>query len=248
MFDKPAHFAYKGFQIILCALVLAACGASKDSTKSEGADTVDNVMVEYGDCSRSFDTLSKQYLPEMVRFAQFAAARKQILRYGCVDGAPLRSLRFDEIDFSAKPPQISNDQLLERYNQARALGLRKKLVALLRTPPKYPGSGQLEALELAAREPRLHTVAFWTDAISNAAEDGNIATATDAQLRQIIKRWVPRMKGGLQGATVYFLAVGRGSNSTATVRNAEKLFGGVVEGAGGHFVWREDLPDAGSLR
>lgn len=221
----------------LVALTISACGG-----EAEPRSTNQSAVV-YGDCS-GFRTVSTDYLPEMITFAEAIAQAQMTLRYACVDGAPLRTVRFEEADFAEVPEQIeANVGLVDRFNRARALGLRDKFAAMLQQQPQVSGSGQLEALELAAREPDLVALAFWTDAISNAVEDvDNLQEATEENIQTVIKRWVPRMENGLNGATVYFIGVGRDTASSAALRNAEKLFRGVVEGAGGTLVWRENLP------
>jgi hypothetical protein len=203
--------------------------------------------ILYGDCS-SFTRVADDYLGEMVTFADSIAQQQINLRYGCVDGAPLRSLHFQEVDFGEIPEAIRhNPGLVERFNRARALGLRPKFRTMLRKQTEFAGSNQLEALELAAREPNLMSVAMWTDAITNAVEDiDDIANATPQQINTVVKHWTPRMKDGLQGVTVYFLGVGRGTSSSAALRNAEQMFRGIVDGAGGRLVWREDLPKPGN--
>lgn len=155
-----------------------------------------------------------------------------------------RTSLFLEVDFGDIPEAIAdNAGLVGRFNEARALGLGPKFRAMLRTKTQEPGSNQLEALELAAREPNLITLAMWTDAITNAVEDINdLASATSSQIKSVVKHWTPRMKDGLRGVTVYFLGVGRGTSSSAALRNAEQMFRGIVDGAGGTLIWREDLP------
>lgn len=50
------------------------------------------------------------------------------------------------------------------------------------------------------------------------------------------------MKEGLQDLTVYMLGVGRGTSSSAALRNAEKLFRGVAEGADGRSAGAKTSP------
>lgn len=229
------------------AIAVAVAGCGSDNKPTMPAEAVAKSAVVYGDCS-SFKRVADDYLGEMVTFADFIAKQRINLRYGCVDGAPLRSLHFQEVDFGDIPEAIShNAGLVERFNRARALGLRPKFRAMLRKQTEFAGSNQLEALELAAREPNLVSVAMWTDAITNAVEDiDDLAKATQQQINTVVKHWTPRMKDGLHGVTVYFLGVGRGTNSSAALRNAEQMFRGIVEGAGGTLIWREDLPTLGN--
>lgn len=221
---------------------VAGCGSNNNKPKAPVESAAKSAIL-YGDCS-SFTRVADDYLGEMVTFADSVARQRINLRYGCVDGAPLRSLHFKEVDFGDIPPAMAdNAGLVGRFNEARALGLGPKFRAMLRTKTDDPGSNQLEALELAAREPNLITLAMWTDAITNAVEDiDDLATATPAQIKSVVKHWTPRMKDGLGGVTVYFLGVGRGTSSSAALRNAEQMFRGIIQGAGGTLIWREDLP------
>ena len=226
------------------AITVAVAGCGSDNKAKKPVEPVTPSAIVYGDCS-SFKRVADDYLGEMVTFADSIARQQINLRYGCVDGAPLRSLHFQEVDFGDIPEAIGhNAGLVERFNRARALGLRPKFQAMLRKQTEFAGSNQLEALELAAREPALVSVGMWTDAITNAVEDiDDLAKATPQQINTVVRQWTPRMKDGLRGVTVYFLGVGRGTSSSAALRNAEQMFRGIVEGADGTLVWREDLPE-----
>jgi len=229
------------------AITVAVAGCGSDKKAKDPVESMAPSAILYGDCS-SFTRVADDYLGEMVTFADSIAQQQINLRYGCVDGAPLRSLHFHEVDFGDIPEAIShNAGLVGRFNRARALGLRPKFGAMLRKPTEFAGSNQLEALELAAREPNLVSVAMWTDAITNAVEDiDDLAKATPQEINTVVKHWMPRMRDGLRGVTVYFLGVGRGTNSSAALRNAEQMFRGIVDGAGGKLIWREDLPKLGN--
>jgi len=231
------------------ATIAAVAGCGSDNKANMPVELAAKSAIVYGDCS-SFTEVANDYLGEMVTFAGVIAMQRINLRYGCVDGAPLRTLHFKELNFGDIPDAITaNAGLVERFNRARALGLRPKFRAMLRTEAEEPGSNQLEALELAAREPNLITLVMWTDAITNAVEDiDHLAKATPAQINAVVKHWTPRMNDGLRDVTVYFVGVGRGTSSSTALRNAEQLFRGIVEGAGGTLIWRENLPKLDGTR
>ena len=180
----------------------------------------------------------------MIAFAKSSALMARRLEYGCVDGAPLRTLHLKEIDFGQVTKEVAQDQALRpQLAEARALGLRPKFLAMIAQPEQIKGSGQLEALELAAQEPDVVRVAFWTDAIPNQIGGINLATASRPRIDATARRWARRMDDGLKGVEIFMLGVGRGVRSgSTTVRNAERLFRGVVEGAGGHLIWSASLP------
>lgn len=250
------------YVIIIAAagLVLAACGGSEnDFTGSSPTETVlttspdigqiepDSVDVAVGDCSPSYREELAAFVPAMLSVAVDAAKQEHRFLAACFDGAPLRTLVWDpQINFAERPPNIS-DEVIEKVNFARALGLRSKLEAMIQTTPqRAKGSGQLELLELLAQTNGLGRAYVFTDAIFNQIDGTDLNAATQADIDQLIERWLPRMESGLEGRMVAFVGVGRGIRSTANLRKAESVFRGIVEGAGGTFIWAPDLPQLSS--
>ena len=227
--------------VAAASFLLTACGGNGDTPSAP--DPTRPVDIVYGDCS-SFRKYSRDYVPDMLAIAQDAARHKRKLYAGCFDGAPLRTLYWKpKINFGDLPKELrGDDSLAERFNIARALGLRDQFVAMLNRRQKARGSGQLEALELAASTHGVGRVWMFTDAIVNQIDGIKLAIANGSEIQQTARRWIPRLRPGLNGVPVTFVGVGRGTSSTVTVRNAEELFRLTVRGAGGTFTWSQTLP------
>lgn len=220
--------------------LLSGCGQENTAATLPKGRT-DLVMV---DCSHSFRRQALDFVPDMLKVAEASARQRRALWAGCVDGAPLRTLRWAiRADFSELPSSVENAAgLAERVNTARALGLRPRFVHLIRhTPDRVPGSGLLEALELAAQTPEAGRVFLFTDAQTYEEGGVHLATASAGQLRATAHRWVRRLHG-LRGVEVVMIGVGREARNTTAVRNAERLFRAVVTGAGARFYWTQELP------
>ncbi len=181
----------------------------------------------------------------MVQIAQNTAQARRILWAGCFDGAPMRMLVWNpQIDFGEIPPTLSgNPGLANRFNQARALGLRRSLDAMIRTTPtRMPGSGQLEALELASLTAGVGRVYLFSDAEIHEAGAPSMNTATPAMIQQAVNVWVPRLRG-LKGVQLMVIGVGRGVHNAAAVRNAELLFRTIAKNVGvASYSWNQTLP------
>lgn len=228
---------------LICLALAAGCGGdtttAPESTALKG--NTDLVMV---DASPSFRRAALGFVSDMVTVAEASASERRVLWVGAVDGAPLRTLRWTiRVDFGELPPSVENATgLAERVNTARALGLRPRLVRLIRrTPDRVPGSGLLEALELAAQTPDVGRLFLFTDALTFEPDSVHLASARDAELRATARRWVKRLHG-LRGVEVQMIGVGREARTTVAVRNAERLFRLVVTGAGGRLRWSQELP------
>jgi hypothetical protein len=196
------------------------------------------------DCSGSFRAVSKTFIPQMITIAENSAEQHRALWAGCFDGAPVRNLVWNpQVDFGDLPPSISsNPTLVSRFNLARAIGLKPQLAHMIETTPtRTPGSGQLEALELAAQTQDVGRVFMFTDAAINEVGGLNLITANAKQIERTIKTWAPRMTG-LRGVQLMFIGVGRDVHFTASVRNAEKLFDGLAKAVGASITWTQSLP------
>ncbi|MEJ7783290.1 MAG: hypothetical protein WKF96_00715 [Solirubrobacteraceae bacterium] len=226
----------------LC-LVLAGCGGNKSSTQP-APSAARNLDLVFGDCS-SFRRYAEAFVPEMVTIAETSAAQRRTLWAGCFDGAPLRTLHWKpKIDFNDLPIELRGSaRLAARVNLARALGLKTKLEQMVRsTPTRVPGSGQLEALELAAHTEHVGRVFLFTDGVINQIDGVGLDRATLRQINQVVDRWAPRL-AGLKHVELTFVGVGRGTRSTAGLRRAEALFRQLAARVGVRsFVWQLELP------
>jgi hypothetical protein len=230
------------------ALCAAAVGCGDNSTPcssgSASCASERSLDIQFGDCS-SFRRYTKAFIPEMLTVAKSSARSRHTLWAACFDAAPMRTLRWNpKIDFGELPKEMrENDKLAERFNLARAIGLRPKFEAMVEdTPTREPGSGQLEALEVAAQTDNVARVFMWTDAAINQIEGIRLATATPQDISRTISRWAPRLKG-LAGVDLMFIGVGRGTKRTAAVRNAEVLFRGLADRVRvKSFTWTLELP------
>ena len=231
------------------AAVTTACGGSSPASgggsaahrAGAAASAAGHLDVVFGDCS-SFRRYTKVFVPEMVRVATDSARRRRAVWAACFDGAPLRTLRWaPKVDFGETPPNLSGPQV-ERLNLARALGLRPRLAAMADTPEKVGGSGQLEALEVAAQTAGVGRVWMFTDAVINEVDGISLRTATLTEIRDTIRRWTPRLRG-LAGVQLALVGVGLGTHDSQEVRNALALFRGLAAAVGTRsFSWSLELP------
>ncbi|MBA3420831.1 MAG: hypothetical protein H0U12_02880 [Thermoleophilaceae bacterium] len=244
--------------VLAVGLALTACGDTDGATGATQGPSISasasidkpaegSVDAAVGDCSDSYRGQMMAFVPEMVSIAVDAAEKKHRFLATCFDGAPLRTLAWDpRVNFGEAKPGI-NEALMEKVNNARALGLRQPLERMIETTPeRVNGSGQLELLELLSQTDGLGRAYVFTDGIVNQVDGIDLNGASTEDIQRIVRRWVPRMGDGLQNVAVGFVGVGRGSNDTAKVRKAEALFRGIVEGAGGRFTWAPDLPQLSS--
>jgi hypothetical protein len=226
--------------LVLTLAVAAGCGEAPP-TAGRGGGSVD---LLFGDCS-SFRRYTQEFVPEMLAVAVNSARVRHVLWAACFDGAPMRTLEWSaKVDFGDLPKEVRhNPRLADQYNLARALGLRRQLYAMVaNTPERAPGSGQLEALEVAAQTPGLARVFMWTDGAINEVDGVKLKTATRTQLEQTVLRWAPRLRG-LSGADLHLIGVGRGTQSTSVVRNAEILFHELAQRDHARaFGWTLELP------
>lgn len=224
--------------LTLTILALAGCGGGGDSARRE----VDLLLP---DCSASFHASSLRLLPEMVAIARDSAARGHVLWVGCFAGAPLRKLRWRlRVDFGELPPGVeAGTPLAESFVQARALGLRGRIRRLiLATRQTAPGSGQLEALEVASQAPDLKRVFLFSDAAVHEPEVPELNLASDAEIGAAVDRWSPRLRG-LRGVELAMIGVGYGVHNSASVRAGRMLFGQLADRVGtASFAWTQELP------
>ena len=230
--------------LLICLAFVAGCGGVTTTASESAALPRGNTDLMMVDASPSFRRSALGFVPDMVTAARVIASERRVLWVGCVDGAPLRTLRWTiRVDFGELPPSVENATgLAERVNTARALGLRPRFVRLIRhSPDRVPGSGLLEALELAAQTPEVGRVFLFTDALTFEPDSVHLATASSDQLQATARRWTRRLHG-LRGVEVLMIGVGREARTTVAVRNAERLFRLVVTGAGGRLRWSQEMP------
>jgi len=244
--------------LLALSLALTACGDTSGATGATQGQSISaggsidkpapgSVDAVVGDCSDSYRSQMMAFVPGMVSIAADAAEKKHRFLAACFDGAPLRTLAWGpQVNFGEAEPGI-NEPLMEKVNNARALGLRRPLERMIETTPqRVKGSGQLELLELLSQTDGLGRAYVFTDAIVNQVDGIDLNSASPEDIHRIVRRWAPRMGDGLQNVAVVFVGVGRGSNRTAKVRKAEALFRDIVESAGGRFTWAPDLPQLSS--
>jgi hypothetical protein len=202
------------------------------------------VDLLFGDCS-SFRAHTETYVPQMIRIATSSALAERELWIACFDGAPLRTLRWDpQVDFGdVARAYPGNGSLTRRVNVARALGLRRRIERMIATTPRrVRGSGQLEALEVAARTEDVGRVFMVTDAVIHQIDGVRLGHATDEDIDRTIARWRPRLTS-LRRVQLIMIGVGLGTRQTRVVRKAERLFRGIARAIPvGRFVWSLELP------
>jgi phage baseplate assembly protein W len=237
--------------VLAIASLLIGCGGGGSSSGTDGvAGPSGSVVASHKldlmlpDCSASFRRASGRLVPEMIEVALNSAAQNRALWAACFAGAPLQDLYWDvRIDFGNLPSSLtSNGHIGEKVNAARALGLRSDFRRIIDdTPRSAPGSGQREAHELASQTPHVGRVFMFTDALIQEPEGVVLRTATHDEVKAVINRWAPRMKG-LQGVELVFVGVGLGAESAKSVRNAQELFSGIAGRVGASFSWTRNLP------
>jgi hypothetical protein len=221
--------------LAIAAAALAAAAAAGCGDEPPAKHEVD---VVFGDCSPSFEERSGAYVEDMVAVARGSAEHDRSFYAGCVDGAPLRTLDWAvEKDFAAVEASNSGDHA--RIVAAMAEGTKPKLEAMLRTPREVPGSGQLEALELASQIDGLSGVWLFSDAIVRQVGAVDLETSDAATVDSAAREWARRMGDGLDAVTVTFVGGGQGAPSTEAARLARRLLEGVVEDAGGTPLWSQ---------
>jgi hypothetical protein len=229
---------------------LAGCGGGEEARAREGSPVAAGagesrpLDLLLADCSHSFRHESLQMVPEMVAVARDSADRQRELWAGCFAGSPLRDLVWEPtIDFGDLPgPLARNPHLADRFDAARALGLEGEFERIIRdTPRGSPGSGQLEALELAAQTPGVGRAFLFTDARILEPEGILLGNASRTEVEQVIDHWSPRMRG-LAGVELIFVGGGLGAPSSRGVRNARALFRGLAQRVGASFFWGRSLP------
>jgi hypothetical protein len=180
----------------------------------------------------------------MVTIAMESSAKRQRALYtGCFDGSPKRSLTLKTTDFGNVPTSLlSNKRAVKKFNAARALGMRLYFQTMSHERSRFAGSGQLEALEVLSKVDNLSNAWMFSDLYVHQTDGIDLQTATDADVRRVVDRWVPRMGNGLRRVRVVVVGAGLGGPAAAQARRAEQLMRGVVEGAGGSFVASPILP------
>lgn len=220
--------------------VLACTGCGEGEAPSSG-----KLDLLIADCSVSFRASSMRLLPEMVAIARDSAAKERVLWSGCFAGAPLRKLRWKvREDFGEYPDGVNaGTPLADSFNQARAIGMRKELEAMVvNTKQSVGGSGQLEALEVASEAPELGRVFLFTDAAIHQPQVPELYTASPADIRETAELWAPRLRG-LQGVELIMLGVGYGVHNSKSVRAARMLFRELAKRVGAaSFEWTQQLP------
>ena len=197
-----------GIAIALAAsLALAACGGTSTLTTTKATED-----IVFGDCS-SFRRYASDYLDEMLAFAESSALKARRLEYGCVDGAPLRTLHLKELDFGkvtkgvtprpdappaagkgprARPAaEIQGDDRPARADQ----GLGTTRGARARRPTARRRAGR----DLDGRDPQSDPGGI------------NLAAASPSRIDATARRWARRMNDGLRGVEILVLGVGRGA-------------------------------------
>lgn len=231
--------------VLALVLALAGCGG-RPATPPAGTlqerdlAAAGRTTVLFVDGSASFRRYAADYEPEVMAITETVAGRGGRVLACVVDGQPLTTARITSTDFSQVPVGGSDPAIRQRFNQAKALGLTRTLEHLVRRPSSVSGSGQLEALELAADTPALTAVIFWTDAIVNQLDGFSVARASDAQIERQVRRWAPRL-AGLRGRTVVLVGVGRGTGHAGAVMRAKRLFAGLSAAAGFRLYWAQSL-------
>ncbi len=244
-----ARLAASLLALAVALALLAGCGGGGGGTQSGSAvlgapDESRPLDLLLPDCSHSFRHESLRLVPEMVTVALDSAAHERKLWAACFAGSPLRDLVWKPtIDFGDLPGPLShNPSLAERFNAARALGLKSEFERIIRdTPRGTPGSGQLEALELAGQTPGVGRVFPFTDARILEPEGVELGNASQAEVERTVEHWAPRMRG-LAGVELVFVGGGLGAPSSKGVRNAEALFRGLAHRVGATFAWGRGLP------
>lgn len=223
-------------------------GAQRTTTAPEHVGRNVPVVFLLFDCS-GFRRIAPEFEPDLVKVAEDAARHRQKLEFACVDGTPLTTARVLTVDFSRLPgadvnPEVADvdDETFQQVNLARAQSLRPEFHLRIMHGRETVGSGLLEGLVLPAQQANVVRIVFWTDAEVRDPDDGfNLPTATPAEMRAEVRRWIPRLRG-LAGRTVVVVGAGRGAQTQATALKAKRLFTALIDrGVHGHLVWTRTL-------
>lgn len=188
----------------------------------------------------SFRRFAADYQAEMSAVTGLVAAHGGRVLAAVADGQPLTTARIVTADFGRRSVAMDDPAVIERFNQAKAIGLTGRLKRLLRRGEAVSGSGQLEALAVAANTPSLRSVVFWTDGIVNEPDGFNLTRASAGETAAEMRRWVPRLRG-LRGRTVVMLGVGRGVHRAETVERAQRLLAGLAHADHFRLFWAQSL-------
>lgn len=232
---------------VLCATwAVSGCGSTSNppTTKADRQLETRPLDLLLPDCSPSFRAALPGFRDATQRIVLDSASRSRTLWMACFDGSPLRSVDFDpKVDFADLTDSVSGSETLAaRFTEARALGTLKNIEkAIAATENQVKGSGQLEALEMAAKTPDTGRVFLVTDLLSHEADGLNLATVSKVDIQQTVKRWLPRLRG-LRGVQVFVIGAGLGAGSSEAVRNAEQLFTTLITQAGGKVSITQEIP------
>lgn len=235
--------------IFVALLLLPGCSDVNNTapTKAERQLQARPVDLLLTDCSGSFKSKLDQFTDTFEEVVSDSASRGRRLLHACFDGSALRSLVWmPKADFSQIPDAVkTNPQVASRFTEARALGTVKRIErAIATTENQVGGSGQLEALEVAARTPEVGRVVMVTDLLSFEVDGIDLADATEADIAKTVKLWLPRLGSGLEAVQVFIVGYGLDAGSSKAVRNAVALFTRLITKAGGRVSITKDLPDS----
>lgn len=245
--DKTVVFTIVIVLVTVAALLLLpGCGSNEPpATRAERDLQARPVDLLMPDCSPSFYGNLDVFTGTFEKVVLDSAARGRTLWHGCFDGSPLRTLTWNpKVDFGELPESVmTSEQLASRFNQARAIGTVKKIEQTIAAAKnQVAGSGQLEALEVAAKTPKTGRVFMVTDLISFEADGVTLATATEALITDTVKLWLPRLGDGFRGVQVFIIGYGLDAGSSKAARNAVSLFTRLITKAGGEVSITKDLP------
>ncbi|MBK8295500.1 MAG: hypothetical protein IPK93_12405 [Solirubrobacterales bacterium] len=233
--------------MVAMAVVFAGCGGTEQSTVTKADRQLQTKPVDLlmPDCSGSFKGKLDEFIGTIKTVVSDSATRGRTLWHGCFDGSPLRTLIWSpKVDFGNLPDSVrANDQVASRFTEARAMGTVKKIEqAIAITENRVAGSGQLEALEVAAKTPNVGRAILVTDLITFEADGIRLAAASHADIKQTVKRWLPRLGDGLQGVQVFIVGYGLDAGSSKAARSGVELFTRLVTKAEGQVSITKDLP------
>ncbi len=241
---------------VAASFMLAACGSGGDggghrepeggAIASEVPSAEADLDVLLGDCSSFRDRgYLASFLDSMVEVAKSSAALRRNLSYACFDGAPMRTLRFDTVNFFDAPEAIRDDDyVVARAMEAKALGTRKRFAKMIRQPQEVPGSNPLAALEMAAQT-QVKRVFMFSDGLIDSRDLPRLKTMSDSEIEKTASDW-GKLMSSLRGATIYIVGAGRGVSSVELVEASRRLFELILEKAGADLVWCDSLPDLSS--
>lgn len=237
--------------VVIAAALMATvgtigCGGTDTATETAADQRLQSKPLDLllPDCSGSFKAKLPGFTDTFTAITMDSAARGRRLWMACFEGSLLRSARFEKVDFGQLPESVGgNEKLAARFTQARAHGMVKKVEkAIATSESEVSGSGQLEALEVAAKTPEVGRVFLVTDLISYEVDGIDLATASAVDVKEAVKRWLPRLGSGLSGVQVFVVGVGLGAGSSTAVRNAKTLFTHLITEGGGKVSITQELP------